>query len=72
MGERTTKGKTFHLVERRTIARPLNEVFAYAADFANGEEWDPGVKSAQKTSDGPVGVGTTYDLQGHFGRAQSI
>lgn len=60
-------GKTFHLVEKRTVARPIDEVFAYAADFANSQEWDPGVKSATKSSEGPLGVGTTYDLVGHFG-----
>lgn len=60
-------GKTFHLVETRRVSRPIGDVFAYAADFANSQEWDPGVKSARKSSEGTVGVGTTYDLQGHFG-----
>lgn len=61
------KGRTFHLVEQRTVARNIDEVFAYAADFSNSQHWDPGVESARQTTDGPIGVGTKYELQGHFG-----
>lgn len=55
------------LHETRQIERPLNEVFAFTADFANTEKWDPGVKSARKVGSGPVGVGTRYDVVASFG-----
>lgn len=55
------------LKEKRTINRPLSEVFAYTADFANSSEWDPGVKDAERVDDGPVGVGATYQLDVEFG-----
>jgi carbon monoxide dehydrogenase subunit G len=50
------------LHETRHIARPVPEVFRFTADFANIENWDPGVKSSEKIGDGPVGLGTRYDL----------
>ena len=53
------------------IPRPPAEVFAYLADFENTAEWDPGVKEATQTSEGPVGLGTTFDLVALF-RGRSI
>ena len=44
-------------------------VFAYTADFSNIEAWDPGVVSSRKITDGPVGLGTKYDLDVRFGRS---
>lgn len=67
MENQKPKGTTYHLVERREIARPVPEVFAYAADFANAQHWDPGVDSARQVSEGEVGVGTKYQLEGNFG-----
>lgn len=55
------------LHEVRTVDRPIEEVFAYTADFANIGEWDPGVASSQRVGDGPVGVGAEYDLEVKFG-----
>ena len=49
------------------VARPIDEVFHYVADFTNAADWDPGVLSAEQTAgDGP-GVGAVYDLVGSFG-----
>ncbi len=47
-----------------TIETALNidAAFAYLADFANAQEWDPGVASAERIDDGPVGVGARYRL----------
>jgi dehydrogenase/reductase SDR family member 12 len=67
MSGQTRTGNTYHLSEIRKFRRPIEEVFEYAADFANAQYWDPGVDSARQTSTGPVGVGTTYELIGHFG-----
>ena len=56
------------LEEHITVARPIDEVFAYTADFANIEEWDPGVESSQRVGNGPVGPGARFDLRVKFGR----
>ena len=47
-------------VEARTsIDAPAESVFAFVADLDNLTTWQPGVLSAQQTSAGSVGVGTT-------------
>ena len=44
-----------------TIARPVEEVFAYVLDLeSNGPAWAPDLESVEKTSEGPVGAGTTF------------
>ena len=44
-----------------TIKRPVEDVFAVLSDFSNGSKWASGaVEPAKKTSDGPIGVGTTW------------
>ena len=55
------------LEETRTVDRPQDEVFAYAADFENIEEWDPGVDSSRRVDDGPLGVGSKFELMYRFG-----
>jgi hypothetical protein len=42
------------------ITRPLNEVFAYLADFQNIPAWNYAIEQTTKTSPGPPGVGATY------------
>jgi hypothetical protein len=43
------------------IARPPVEVFEYCSDQCNELEWTPGpMKSCEKLTDGPVGLGTRY------------
>jgi dehydrogenase/reductase SDR family protein 12 len=58
---------TVRLREHRQVGRPQVDVFTYAADFSNIEHWDPGVVSSTKVTDGPVGVGTRYELEVRFG-----
>ena len=41
---------------------PIDETFAFIADFANNEVWDPGTVSSRRVGDGPIGPGTSYDL----------
>jgi uncharacterized membrane protein len=43
-----------------SVARPVEEVFAYLSDFSNIPAYDPAVRSIRRTSDGPVGVGSTW------------
>jgi uncharacterized membrane protein len=47
------------------INRPLDEVFAYLAGEDNNVNWRSGMVDVQKTSQGPVGVGTTYRIVNH-------
>ena len=42
------------------VERPIEDVFAYLADFENVPSWNYAIAETEKTSDGPVGVGTTY------------
>lgn len=70
--ESRPRGKvgSVQLVENRRVKAPQSEAFAYAADFANIEDWDPGVASSKKVTDGPVGVGSRYELDVVFGKTQ--
>ncbi len=50
------------LRERIHTTLPLERAFAFVGDFANAEQWDPGVTTSVRTNPGPVGVGARYDL----------
>ncbi|HEY6014699.1 MAG TPA: SRPBCC family protein [Candidatus Limnocylindrales bacterium] len=50
------------LHERIETTLPIEAAFDYVADFANAQEWDPGVASARRIDAGPVAVGARYDL----------
>jgi carbon monoxide dehydrogenase subunit G len=52
--------------EVRETDRPIDEVFAYVADFASTAEYDPGVASALQLDHGPVGRGTRYTVNAVF------
>lgn len=43
-----------------TIDRPVEDVFAYVTDTANDPAWHTDILEARKTSDGPIGTGTTW------------
>ncbi len=43
------------------------DAFAYMADFANASRWDPSVGRAERVGDGPIGVGSQFDLVARFG-----
>ena len=49
-----------------TIGRSPAEVFEYLANFETTAEWDPGIVTATRTSDGPIGIGSTFDLISDF------
>jgi uncharacterized protein YndB with AHSA1/START domain len=42
------------------IGRPIEEVFAFLADFENIPRWNYAIVETRKVSKGPVGVGTIY------------
>jgi predicted FMN-binding regulatory protein PaiB len=43
-----------------TTRRAIEDVFAFLADFENVPTWNYAIVETKKTSQGPVGVGTTY------------
>jgi uncharacterized membrane protein len=44
------------------VNRPVEDVFAFLSDFENNLKWRASQVEVEKTSDGPIGVGTTYRL----------
>ena len=42
------------------IERPVEDVFSFISNFENESEWCEEVVRTQKTSDGPIGVGSTF------------
>jgi carbon monoxide dehydrogenase subunit G len=61
------------LREEIEVAKPLQEVWDFVGDFANSAVWDPGVSSAKKITEGPIGVGTRYELTIDFnGNSQTM
>lgn len=50
--------------ERLTTGQPIDAAFDFIANFANSHAWDPGTAWSRRTesSDGPIGVGTTFEL----------
>jgi len=52
---------------------PTAEAFAYLSAFEHTSEWDPGTPVVEKTSPGPVAVGTQYYAEAEFnGKRQPI
>ena len=48
------------------INRPIDEVFAFTTNQENQPKWQSRVLEMIKTSDGPIGVGTTWRGVGKF------
>ena len=58
---------TTRLRETTISQTPLDDAFAYTADFANIEDWDPGVAKSSQIGSEPIGVGTAFDVLVAFG-----
>ncbi len=43
-------------------ALPIEDAFAFIADFANSRHWDPGVATSERIDAGPVELGARYRL----------
>jgi uncharacterized protein YndB with AHSA1/START domain len=43
------------------IDKPIDDVFAFLADGTNDPKFSPRVQQIQRTTDGPVGVGTVFE-----------
>ena len=50
------------LHETIDTALPIDDAFAFVADFANSQHWDPGVATSERIDEGPVGLGARYRL----------
>ncbi len=50
------------LEESIDVARPTAEAFRYVSDFRTTAEWDATAFRARKTTPGPVGEGTVYEV----------
>lgn len=56
---------------RETVDTTLDPttVFDYVANFESVQEWDPGVVSSRKLTDGPLDVGSQYEVVVQYGGA---
>jgi Polyketide cyclase / dehydrase and lipid transport len=45
------------------IERPAEVVFGYCSDHTNELEWNPAMRRVAKITDGPIGVGTRYEME---------
>ncbi len=50
------------LIEQIETALAPQAAFAFVADFAHAQDWDPGVATSERIDGGPVGVGARYRL----------
>ena len=48
------------------INRPLEEVFVFLSNLENNLKWRSGMIKAEKISEDPTGVGTTYRMINNF------
>ena len=44
------------------VSADAGEAFAYIADFSHAAEWDPGIAESRRLDDGPVAVGSRFEL----------
>ena len=49
-----------------TISRTPEDVFAYFADFRNYSAWQDSTEDMVQTSEGPLGVGSTFRITAKF------
>ena len=52
--------------EQIEVGRDAPDAFRYVSEFANAAAWDPGIAESRKLTDGPVRVGTEYDVVALF------
>ena len=54
--------------EQIVVSPPAADAFKYIAEFENTAEWDPGIAESRKLTDGPVRVGSQFDVVALFRR----
>ena len=45
---------------------PQADLFAYLSDFSTTQEWDPGVAEARRLDEGPIAVGSRFNVVAEF------
>ncbi|HET7420984.1 MAG TPA: SRPBCC family protein [Candidatus Dormibacteraeota bacterium] len=45
------------------IDRAVEQVFAYCSDHTNELMWNPAMRYVKKLTEGPIGVGTRYEME---------
>lgn len=64
---RTMGGQTVIDVETKlSIDRPAGEVFAFVSDQTNAPAWQQGLLDVQRTTPGPIGVGSEHIFVRNF------
>jgi uncharacterized membrane protein len=56
----------FRLEHSVVINRPIEQVFEYVTNIENAPKWKSRLLEIKRTSEGPVGVGTTQTSVGQF------
>jgi dehydrogenase/reductase SDR family member 12 len=51
----------------RDVPTDQETAFDAIADFTSSASWDPGIASARRLDDGPVGLGSRFEVQYRFG-----
>jgi uncharacterized protein YndB with AHSA1/START domain len=54
------------------IDKPVEQVWNFLTDFQNTPKWDIGVLETRQTSEGPAGLGTTFQNIGPFLGRKSV
>jgi hypothetical protein len=47
-----------------TVPQSVEETFSFVSDFRNAVLWDPRTYAVEKSTEGPIGVGTQFMLTG--------
>jgi len=55
------------ILEILPVPVPAAAAFAYVADFTNTQDWDPMIVAAVRRDDGPLRVGSTFEVALQFG-----
>lgn len=61
---------TFETILRVPLS--VEETFAFVSDFRNAAHWDPRTYSVEKSTTGPIGVGTRFMLTGGMLREELV
>lgn len=73
-GSRTHEWEVGTVIEhdfQTTVGRSPEEVFDFLVDLRNAPRWEPNCQEVEKTSDGPIGKGTTFRAKKGMGRLES-
>lgn len=54
--------------EPLTLPIPREVAFDNVADFTTTAHWDPGITAARRLDDGPIGLGSRFEVQLDLGR----